>query len=129
MSTRRCVAVLALGALLTLGTSAIATVGIAHAVEQPPAGFCTAAADIATALQKPTTAVQPAKAKTVAESLQANASSMPPALKTAIQQLHDYLKAVAAAGSSIKKLGAATGHSAKYNKAAPKFVDYYNANC
>jgi hypothetical protein len=129
MSTRRCVAVLALAGLLTLGTEAIATAGIAHAAEPPPAGFCAAAVDIATALQKPTTAVQPAKAKAVVNSLQANASSMPSALKMTIQQLHDYLKAVAAAGNNIKKLGAATGNSAKYNKAAPKFVDYFNANC
>src|SRR5438045_7044766 len=120
MSIRRCVAVMALAPLLTLGAGAIATAGIAHAAEQQPAGFCAAAANIATALQKPTTAVQPAKAKAVVNSLQANASSMPSALKTAIQQVHDYLKAVAAAGSSLKKLGAATGHSAKDNNAAPK---------
>ena len=88
MSTRRCVAVLALAVLLTLGTDAIATADIAHAAE-PPTGFCAAAANIATALQKPTTAVQPAKAKAVVNSLQANASSMPSTLKTTIQQLHD----------------------------------------
>ena len=130
MSTHHYFAVLALAARLTLGTEAIATAHIPHAAEQPPAGFCAAAADIATALQKPTTAVQPAKAKAVVNSLQANASSMPSTLKTTIQQLHDYLKPVAAAGNNIKKLGAATGNIAKhYNKAAPKFVGYFNANC
>ena len=128
MCTRRCVAVLALGALLTFGTEAIGTLP-AHAVEQPPADFCAVAANIATALQKPTTAVQPAKAKAVVKSLQKIAGSMPSALKTASKQLVGYLKKVAAAGSSIKKLGAATHNSSKYNKAAPKFVDYYNANC
>ena len=92
MSTRRCVAVLAFAALLTPGTEAVATASIAHALESPPAGFCAAAADIATALQKPTTGVQSAKAKAVVSSLQANASSMPSALKTAIQQLLVYLK-------------------------------------
>ena len=127
MSTRRCAAVLA--ALLMLGTEASATASVARAAAPPPAGFCAAAANIAAALQKPTTSVQPAKAKAVVNSLKANASSMPSALKTAIQQLHDYLKAVAGAGNSIKKLGTATGHIAKYNKAAPKFVDYFNANC
>src|SRR5436853_3964971 len=101
MSIRRCVAVMALAPLLTLGTGEIATAAIAHSAEQPPAGFCAAAASIATALQKPTTAVQPAKAKAVVKSLQTNAASMPPALKTAIQQLDSYLKNVAAAGSSI----------------------------
>ena len=129
MSIRRCVAVMALAPLLTLGAGAIATAGIAHAAEQQPAGFCAAAASIATALQKPTTAVQPAKAKAVVKSLQKIAGSMPSALKTASKQLVGYLKKVAAAGSSIKKLGAATHNSSKYNKAAPKFVNYFNANC
>jgi hypothetical protein len=129
MSLRHRVAVMAVTPLLTLGWGAIAAAGIAHADEQPPAGFCAAAANIATALQKPTTAVQPAKAKAVVKSLQANADSMPSSLKTAIQQLEAYLKKVAAAGNSISKLGAATHNSSKYNKAGPKFVDYYNANC
>jgi hypothetical protein len=124
MSIRRCVAVMAPAPLL-----ALATAGVAHAAAPPPAGFCTAAASIATALQKPTTAVQPAKAKAVVKSLQASSSSMPSSLNTVIQQLNDYLKQVAAAGNSIKKLGAATGHTSKYNKAVPKFVNYYNANC
>ena len=129
MSMRRCFAVVALAPFLTLAAGAIATGDLAHAAEQPPAGFCAAAANIETALQKPTTAVQPAKAKAVVKSLQANASSMPSALKTTIQQLTAYLKKVAAAGNSVSKLGAATHNPAKYNKGAPKFVDYYNANC
>jgi len=129
MSIRRLVAVLTAPALLTLVAGTVTAAGIAHAAEQPPAGFCAAATTIATALQKPTTAVQPAKAKAVVNSLQANASSMPSALKTTIQQLDGYLKKVAAAGNSIKKLGAATRNSATYNKAAPKFVEYYDANC
>jgi hypothetical protein len=124
MSIRRCVAVITLGPLLALASAAVA-----HAATPPPAGFCAAAAPVATALQKPTTAVQPAKAKAVVKALQANSSSMPSALKTVIQQLNDYLKKVAAAGNSIKKLGAATHNTSGYNKAAPKFVDYYNANC
>src|SRR5438132_6229786 len=103
MSIHRCVAVMALAPLLTFGAGAIATAGIAHAAEQQPAGFCAAAASIATALQKPTTAVQPAKAKAVVKSLKANAALMPSALKTAIGQLNGYLKKVAAAGHSIKK--------------------------
>ena len=73
--------------------------------------------------------MQPAKAKAVVKSLQAHAGSMPSGLKTAIQQVEGYLKKVAAAGSSLSKLGAATGNTAKYNKGAPKFVAYYKANC
>jgi hypothetical protein len=73
--------------------------------------------------------VQPAKAKAVVKSLQANAGHLPSALKAAVQDLNTYLKKLAAAGNSISKLGAATHNSAKYNKAASKFVDYYNANC
>ena len=124
MSIRRRVAVLALAPLLT-----ITTAGIAHASEEAPPGFCAGAVDIAAALQKPTTAVQPAKAKAVVSSLKANAGAMPSALKATIQQLDGYLEKVAAAGNSIKKLGAATKNTAKYYKAAPKFVNYYNANC
>src|SRR5215831_445277 len=87
MSLRRCVVVMAATPLLTFGWGATAAGGIAHADEQPPAGFCAAAANIATALQKPTTSVQPAKAKAVLKSLQTNAGSMPSSLKPAIQQL------------------------------------------
>jgi hypothetical protein len=123
MSVRSCVTAMALGFGLVLSAP-----GAAHA-DAPPANFCTAAASVATALQKPTTAVQPAKAKAVVKSLNANAGAMPSALKATIQQLDSYLAKVAAAGSSIKKLGDATRNSAKYNSAAPKFVKYYDANC
>ena len=67
--------------------------------------------------------MSPERARTARQGESANAGVQ------SVDRALRLLKAVAAAGSSIKKLGAATGHSAKYNKAAPKFVDYYNANC